>query len=179
MEVLFERVAGLDGGMGSVTVCVRTPGARASRHSETRSFSTMTRSLRVMRDWLLESGVTIAAIESTAAYWKPPFYCLEEGLEVWRLNAAHVKAVPGRQMSGRRVDCAFARARPVDAVVRAASEIRRLRMRTRHRVQLYGDRTRESVPLELMFEDASIKLSALSSINTSPTSNTTVVMRRG
>ena len=29
MEVLFERVAGLDVGKASVTVCVRTPGAAA------------------------------------------------------------------------------------------------------------------------------------------------------
>ena len=40
--------------------------------SETRTFKTMTGSLRVMRDWLVESGVTIAAMESTSAYWKPP-----------------------------------------------------------------------------------------------------------
>jgi transposase len=25
--------------------------------------------------------VTIAAMESTSAYWKPPFYCLEEVME--------------------------------------------------------------------------------------------------
>ena len=31
MEVLYERVAGLDVGKASVTVCVRTPGARRSR----------------------------------------------------------------------------------------------------------------------------------------------------
>ena len=36
------------------------------RVSEVRTFSTMTRSLQVMRDWLLASGVTIAAIESTS-----------------------------------------------------------------------------------------------------------------
>ena len=29
MEVMFERVAGLDVGKASVTVCVRTPGSRA------------------------------------------------------------------------------------------------------------------------------------------------------
>jgi hypothetical protein len=74
MEVMFDRVAGLDVGKESVTVCVRTPGSRRGRHSETRTFKTMTGSLRVMRDWLVESGVTIAAMESTSAYWKPPFY---------------------------------------------------------------------------------------------------------
>ena len=56
MEVLYERVAGLDVGKASVTVCVRTPGARrGSRHSETRTFKTTTGSLAVMRDWLLET----------------------------------------------------------------------------------------------------------------------------
>ena len=81
MEVMFDRVAGLDVGKESVTVCVRIPGSRRGRHSETRTFKTMTGSLRVMRDWLVESGVTIAAMESTSAYWKPPFHGLEEA---WR-----------------------------------------------------------------------------------------------
>ena len=81
MEVLFDRVAGLDIGKASVTVCVRTPGPRGARRSETRTFSTMTRSLLVMRDWLIDCGVTIAAMESTSTYWKGAFYCLEEVME--------------------------------------------------------------------------------------------------
>src|SRR6185437_15352045 len=91
MEVMFERVAGLDVGKAAVTVCVRTPSSRAGRRrSETRTFPTMSRSLGVMRDWLVAEGVRIAAIESTSTYWKPPFYCLEEVMDVWLLNrAAH------------------------------------------------------------------------------------------
>ena len=69
--------------------------------SETRTFKTTTGSLGVMRDWLVEQGVTIAAMESTSTYWKPPFYCLEEVMEVWLLNAAHMKAVPGRKTDVR------------------------------------------------------------------------------
>ena len=101
MELLFERVAGLDVGKATVTVCVRTPGPNGRRVSEVRTFSTMTRSLEVLRAWLMERGVTIAAIESTSTYWKAPFYCLEEVLEVWLLNAAHMKAVPGRKSNVR------------------------------------------------------------------------------
>ena len=67
MEVLFERVAGLDIGKATLTVCVRTPGPRG-RRGQTRTFSTMTRSLEVMRDWLLAEGVTVAAMESTSTY---------------------------------------------------------------------------------------------------------------
>ena len=101
MEVMFDRVAGLDVGKETVTVCLRTPGPRGGRRSETRTFKTMTGSLQVMRDWLVEAGVTIAAMESTSTYWKPPFYCLEEVMEVWLLNAAHMKAVPGRKSDVR------------------------------------------------------------------------------
>ena len=41
--------------------------------------------------------MTVAALESTSTYWKAPFYCLEEVMEVWLLNALHIKAVPGRK----------------------------------------------------------------------------------
>jgi transposase len=73
MDVMFDRVAGLDIGKASVTVCVRTPGEKGRRKSETRTFRTMTRSLVVMADWLDECGVELAAMESTATYWKPVF----------------------------------------------------------------------------------------------------------
>jgi len=169
MEVLYDRVAGLDVGKASVTVCVRTPGERRGRRTETRTFKTTSGSLRVMRDWLVEAGVTVAAIESTSTYWKPPFYCLEEVMEIWLLNAAHMKAVPGRKTDVRDAEWI---AQLLEHGLLTPSfvpppPVRRLRMLTRYRDQLHGDRTRETVRLELMLEDASIKLSTVaSSLNT-------------
>jgi transposase len=165
VEVLFERVAGLDVGKESLTVCVRTPGRGSRRASETRTVKTTTRSLGVMRDWLLEHGVTIAAMESTSVYWKAPFYCLEEVMEVWLLNAAHMKAVPGRKTDVK--DAEWIAQLLEHGLLRPSfvppPEIRRLRMLTRYREQLMGDRTREAMRLELMLEDASIKLSSVAS----------------
>jgi transposase len=163
MEVMFDRVAGLDVGKDSVTVCVRVPGPRGGRRSQTRTFKTTTGSLQVMRDWLLEEQVSIAAMESTSTYWKPPFYCLEEVMDVWLLNAAHMKAVPGRKSDVRDAEWI---AQLLEHGLLAPSfvpppDIRRLRMLTRYREQLMGDRTRELVRLELMLEDASIKLSSV------------------
>ena len=165
MEVMFDRVAGLDVGKDSVTVCVRTPGRRGGRRSETRTFKTMFGSLRVMRDWLVEAGVTIAAMESTSTYWKPPFYCLEEVMVVWLLNAAHMKAVPGRKSDVRDAEwiAQLLEHGLLAPLFVPPPEIRRLRMLTRYRMQLMGDRTRETVRLELMLEDASIKLSSVAS----------------
>jgi transposase len=165
MEVLFERVAGLDIGKASVTVCRRTPGFGGARRSETRTFKTTTRSLVVMRDWLVEGGVTVAAMESTSTYWKGAFYCMEEVMEAWLLNAAHMKAVPGRKTDVK--DAEWIAQLLEHGLLRPSfvppPDIRRLRMLTRYRVQLMGDRTREVIRLELMLEDASIKLSAVAS----------------
>jgi transposase len=165
MEVLFERVAGLDIGKATLTVCVRTPGPGGRRVSETRTVKTTTRALGVMRDWLLERGVTIAAMESTSTYWKAPFYCLEEVMDTWLLNAAHMKAVPGRKTDVK--DAEWIAQLLEHGLLRPSfvppPDIRRLRMLTRYRVQLMGDRTREATRLEGMLEDASIKLSVVAS----------------
>jgi hypothetical protein len=68
MEVMFERVAGLDVGNASVTVCVRTPPPEGGdrrrtprRSTETRTFETTAPALRVMAEWLVANGVRIAA----------------------------------------------------------------------------------------------------------------------
>jgi transposase len=169
MEVQYERVAGLDIGKATLTVCVRTPGPRGGRRAETRTFSTMTRSLQVMRDWLVECGVTVAAMESTSTYWKGAFYCLEEVMEIWLVNAAHIKAFDRRKSDVRDAEWI---AQLLEVGLLRPSfvpppDIRRLRMLTRYRVQLMADRTREITRLELMLEDASVKLSSVAASLTS------------
>ena len=164
MDVMFERVAGLDVGKASVTVCVRTPEGK-KRRAQTRTFSTMTRSLVVMADWLVEQGVTLAAMESTATYWKPVFYCLEERMECWLLNAAHMKAVPGRKSDVK--DAEWIAQLLEHGLVRPSfvppPPVRRLRNLTRYRAQLMGDRTRDATRMEKLLEDASIKVSVVAS----------------
>src|SRR3990170_608424 len=100
-------------------------------------------------------------MESTSTYWKPPFYCLEEVMEVWLLNAAHMKAVPGRKTDVRDSEwiAQLLEHGLLSPSFVPAPPIRRLRLLTRYRVQLQGDRTREIVRVELMREDASIKRS--------------------
>ena len=85
-------------------------------------------------------------------------------MEVWLLNAAHMKAVPGRK-SDRDAEWI---AQLLEHGLLTPSfvpppEIRRLRLLTRYRVQLMGDKTRDLTRRELMLEDASIKLSSVAS----------------
>jgi transposase len=118
-----------------------------------------------MADWLVEQGVTLAAMESTSTYWKPVFYCLEERMECWLLNAGHMKAVPGRKTDVK--DAEWIAQLLEHGLVRPSfvppPPIRRLRLLTRYRTQLIGDRTRDAGRLEKMLEDASIKVSSVAS----------------
>jgi hypothetical protein len=70
------------------------------------------------------------------------FYCLEELMEVWLLNAAHMKAVPGRKTDVKDAEWI---AQLLEHGLLSPSfvpppEIRHLRMLTRYRVQLMGER---------------------------------------
>ena len=70
--VIIERVASLDVGKAEVVCCVRvpSPGAGGIRAQEVQTFSTMTRSLTAMGDWLNELGVTRVVMEATSDYWE-------------------------------------------------------------------------------------------------------------
>src|SRR5713226_107057 len=69
-----------------------------SRPAIRKTFGTVTRQLLQMIDWLIESGVTHVAMESTGSYWKPLFNLLENtDLEVLVANPRYMRAVPGRK----------------------------------------------------------------------------------
>ena len=73
-----------------------------------------------MADWLGEQGVTHVAMESTGVYWHPFHNLLEDDFEVWVVNAAHIKTVPGRKtdMKDARVDSRPYASRAVAAELR-------------------------------------------------------------
>ena len=98
METLVERCVGLDVHKDSVTACVRVPDGQGGRQVETRRFTTTTAGLLgLLAEWLASYQVTRVGMESTGCYWKPVWQLLEDQLECWLLNAAHLHHVPGRK----------------------------------------------------------------------------------
>jgi len=65
-QEIIARVAALDIGKAEVVCCVRVPGKGGSRLQEVRTFTTMTRSLLVLSDWLRSLGVTRVVMEATS-----------------------------------------------------------------------------------------------------------------
>ena len=67
-QEIIERVAALDIGKAEVVCCVRVPGPGGRRMQEVRTFTTMTRSLLGLSDWLAGLGVTRVVMEATSDY---------------------------------------------------------------------------------------------------------------
>jgi transposase len=167
-QEIVERVAALDIGKATLVCCTRVPGGgRTGRAQEVLTYSTMTRSLQVMADRLLELGVTRVVMEATSDYWKPPFYLLEaHGFEVWLCNAKDVKHLPGRPKTDV-LDavwlCKIAERQMIRPSFVPPAPIRQLRDLTRYRIALVSDQSAERNRVEKLLEDAQIKLSVVAS----------------
>jgi transposase len=96
MDILFPNSAGGDVHQKAVVVCALWRDSERQRQ-ETRTYATTTGKLLKLADWLDSLGITHLAMESTGVYWKPVYWVLESHLEVWLVNAQHVKKVPGRK----------------------------------------------------------------------------------
>src|SRR4028119_543846 len=97
MEVVYTHCAGLDVHKKTVVACRLSRDASGHAVRETRTFTTMTCALLQLSDWLQQGGCTHVAMESTGEFWKPVYNILEAHFELLLVNAAHVKAVPGRK----------------------------------------------------------------------------------
>jgi transposase len=93
MDVVYSHCCGLDVHKKSITACTITP-----KGKEIETFGTMTSDLFRLVDWIKSKSCTHVAMESTGVYWKPIYNLLElEELQPMVVNAAHIKAVPGRK----------------------------------------------------------------------------------
>ncbi|MGC4857381.1 IS110 family transposase [Micromonospora sp. DT4] len=169
--MLYTHVAGIDVHKKQVTVTARTPDPRrpVARKEKTRTFRTFYADLLAMASWLVELGVTRVAMESTGAYWWPVYAALREAggpdLTIDVVNAAHVKAVPGRktdvkdsQWLARLLEVGLLRGSflPPD-------DIRVIRDLTRYQTKLTEERSREKQRLLKVLEAAGIKLDVVAS----------------
>ena len=75
MDVVYQRVAGLDIHKRIIVPCRIVPGEGFQVQREVRSFGTTTSAIEQLADWLTEAGVTHVAMEATGVYWKPLTIC--------------------------------------------------------------------------------------------------------
>jgi transposase len=163
MDVVYIRCCGLDVHKESVVACRIVPGPPGEWVKEVRRFSTMSRDLLALADWLTEGGVTHVAMESTGVYWKPVWNLLEDSFELLLVNAQHIKQVPGRKSDVKDAEwladlLRHGLLKPSFVPERAQRELREL---TRYRRRLIQERATVVNRLAKTLEGANIKLGAV------------------
>jgi transposase len=163
MDVLYDRVAGLDVHKDTVVACVRIV-AEGKAKRDCRTFATTTEQLMELRAWLEECRCTHVAMEATGVYWMPVLRILDEGgFELILANAAHIKNVPGRKTDMN--DAMWLADLLACGLIKASfipnEEMQELRALTRTRKQLVREQTRHVQRIDKTLAEANIKLSSV------------------
>lgn len=94
LPVFNHHAAGID--IGDTLQCVAI--SDGNNGHEVKTTSGFTCDLEEILEYLLANKITTAAMESTGVYWLPLYLMLEEaGIDVYLVNAKHVKNVTGRK----------------------------------------------------------------------------------
>src|SRR5438270_682717 len=163
MDVLYERVAGLDVHKDTVVACVRIM-VDGKTARECRTFATTTEQLVALRAWLEECRCTHVAMEATGVYWMPVFRLLDaDKFALIVANAAHIKNVPGRKtdMNDAMWIADLLACGLIQASFVPNEEVQELRALTRTRKQLVREQTRHVQRIEKTLAEANIKLSSV------------------
>ncbi len=165
MDIIYQRVAGLDLHKETIVAAVRRSGPAGKLETDLRTFGTMTRDLLELSDWLAAHGVTHDAMEATGVLWKPVWNILDGHFELLLVNPRELKQVPGRKSDVK--DAQWIAQLLQHGLLRSSfvpgRPQRELRDLTRHRAQLQGEHTRAANRIHKLLEDANIKLGVVAS----------------
>lgn len=164
MDIVHERVAGMDISKRDVKVALRVPGKRGGTfETSVSTWGATTPQILELIEFLLAQEVTVVVMEATSDYWKPFFFLMENELPVMLVNARQVKGIPGRKTDVS--DAAWLAQLAAHGLVRGSfvpsEPIRELRDLTRARSVASRDRAREKQRLEKFLESSGFKLSAV------------------
>jgi transposase len=161
MEAIIERCAGLDVHQETVVACVLSGPLNFAPKGDLKTFGTSTEELVSLGHWLMESGCTHVAMESTGVYWKPVWNVLEAfDLDLTLANAHHVKNLPGRKTDMKDAEwiAKLLRCGLIEKSFVPPTDIRELRDLTRYRKKLVQAATSEKNRIHKILQDANVKL---------------------
>lgn len=161
MDAVLECCAGLDVHQETVVACVLSGPLDKKPKKEIKTFSTITKGLLELADWLEERNCTHVAMESTGVYWKPVWNILESSsAKLILANANRIKNTPGRKTDVKDAEwiAQLLRCGLVEGSFVPPVEIRDLRDLTRYRKKLIKDSTQEKNRIHKILQDSNIKI---------------------
>jgi transposase len=166
MDIVHSRCSGIDVHQETVVACVLiSEEGKSKPRKVVRTFRTVRRELEALRTWLLEQAITTVAMEGTGVYWRPVYAVLEGHLDLYVVNARHVRNVPGRKTDVKDAEwlAMLLRIGLLRKSFVPAKDIRALRDLTRYRRMLVQSETTEKNRILKVLETAGVKVASFAS----------------
>ena len=165
LEAVLGYCCGLDVHKKRVTACLLIGPVDQPPKELLSSFSTTTKGLTELREWMSSNGCTHAAMESTGIYWRPVFNVLEGSVIILLANARHMKQLPGRKtdINDAQWIARLLRWGLLKPSLIPPKPIRELREMCRYRKKLTREVVAEKNRVHKTLEDANIKIASVAS----------------
>ena len=101
LKIVYPICCGIDVHKTFVIACIASTNEVGITKYQSKRFSTFTKGLRELREWLLSNSCINVCMESTGKYFIPVYNILEDGLKPIVAHPKYVKAIRGKKTDKR------------------------------------------------------------------------------
>ena len=99
LKIVYKICCGIDVHKTFVVACVATTNKQGVTTYDNHRFSTYTKGLKELLQWLLAHNCKDVCMESTGKYWIPVYNVLEEQCAIVLAHPKYVKAIRGKKLT--------------------------------------------------------------------------------
>jgi transposase len=97
LKIVHPICCGIDVHKKFIVACIASTDDRSVTTYKSKRFSTFTKGLRELSEWLSSNSCTTVCMESTGKYWIPVFNILEATCNITLAHPKYVKAIRGKK----------------------------------------------------------------------------------
>src|SRR5699024_4655585 len=97
LKIIYPICCGIDVHKTFVVACIASTNKKGVTTYKRHRFSTFTKGLRELSQWLCENDCKDVCMESTGKYWIPVFNILEHSCNITLTHPKYVKAIRGKK----------------------------------------------------------------------------------
>lgn len=97
LKIMYRICCGIDVHKTFVVACIASTNKQGVTTYRSHRFSTYTKGLKELLQWLLDNNCKDVCMESTGKYWIPVYNVLEKGCSIVLAHPKYVKAIRGKK----------------------------------------------------------------------------------
>lgn len=97
LKIVYQICCGIDVHKTFVVACIATTNSKGVTTYRRHRFSTYTKGLKELLQWLVDNNCKDVCMESTGKYWIPVFNVLENSCNIVLAHPKYVKAIRGKK----------------------------------------------------------------------------------